>query len=69
MDAVTLTFSTKLSERLHELGMSQRELARLTGINHVSISRYASGTRSPNVYYAALIAQALNCTVDELLGF
>lgn len=67
-DNLSLIISTKLTQRLNELGMSQRELADLSGISEVSISRYVNMTRMPNAYSMINMANALNCTIDYLIG-
>lgn len=58
----------QIAKRLNEVGMSQRELADLTGITEVSMSRYIRGERIPNGIIVAKIATALHTTSDELLG-
>ena len=58
----------QIAKRLNEVGMSQRELADLTGITEVSMSRYIRGERIPNGTIVAKIATALHTTSDELLG-
>ena len=58
----------QIAKRLNEVGMSQRELADLTGITEVSMSRYIRGERTPNGIIVAKIANALHTTSDELLG-
>lgn len=47
--------------------MTQRELAQAANISTLSVIRYEAGERTPNLATALKIAQALNCTVDELL--
>lgn len=47
--------------------MSQKELADLTGLSQVNISRYETGQRGIEIENAAIIAAALNCTVDDLI--
>ena len=58
----------QIAKRLNEMGMSQRELADLTGITEVSMSRYIRGERTPDGIIVAKIATALHTTSDELLG-
>lgn len=54
------------SIRIHK-GFSQNELARLVGLTGSAISQYESGKRKPNIDTLKKIAQALNCTVDDLI--
>ena len=49
-------------------GITQEELAKKLGINQNNISRYENSERTPNLYLAKEIADALDCTVDELLA-
>ena len=62
-----MTFGMALKEKLEEKDMSQRELAEKTGMTEVSISRYVSDVRSPNLKALMKIADALGCTIDELV--
>lgn len=48
-------------------GMTLEALAKASGVSRVSINRYELGQRVPNVEIAQKIANALDCTVDELL--
>lgn len=43
-------------------------LAEVTGIDQGSISRYLSGTRSPNAERIKRIAETLDVSADDLLG-
>lgn len=47
-------------------GMNQAELAKRVGATETSISRYIRGHRIPNVLIAIDIADALNCSVEDL---
>ena len=53
---------------LDEIGMSQAELSRRTGISSGSISLYASGTNDMSASNVIKIAEALGVTTDRLLG-
>lgn len=48
-------------------GMTQNELAKAAKVSFLSIHRYETGERIPDVDVAARIAAALGCTVDELI--
>ena len=43
------------------------ELAAKSGVSRVSINRYELGQRIPDVTIARKIAEALSCTIEELL--
>lgn len=49
------------------LNMTQEQLSERTGISQTNMSRYESGERKLTLENAAKIANALGCTVDELL--
>ena len=48
--------------------LSQKELANLSGITEVSMSKYLSGERTPRIDVVVNIANALGVTTDELIG-
>ena len=50
-----------------ERNLSQKELAEKTGLSQVNVSRYEKGQRKLEIQTAARIAEALGCTVDELI--
>ena len=51
-----------------QAGMSQEQLAAAAGVSRISIVRYESGERFPDVDVAARIAKVLNCKVDDLIN-
>lgn len=60
----------KLKQRRESLGMSQADLAALTGISVRVIQNYEQGTRPLNGARAITvyrISKALRCTVEDLL--
>ena len=48
--------------------MTQRELARRTGLTEASVCKYLSGARTPQAEAVVLLAKALGTTSDYLLG-
>jgi DNA-binding XRE family transcriptional regulator len=58
----------RIKQRLEELGMSQRELAKACKVTEVSMSRYVSGDRTPKGPIISQIARTLGVTSDWLLG-
>ena len=50
-----------------ERNLSQKELAEKVGLSQVNVSRYEKGQRKLEIQTAARIAEALGCTVDELI--
>lgn len=57
----------KLNQRREQMGLTQQQLARKTGVSRVSISRYESGQREPTLTIAAKLAAALDCTIEDLV--
>ena len=65
-----------MEEKLHhrvkalmkEQGMTQRELARRSGLTEASVCKYLSGARTPQAEAVILLAKALGTTSDYLLG-
>lgn len=56
----------KIKERRLALNLTQRELETLTGIFDSSLSDYENGKHYPTVENARKLADALQCTIDEL---
>ena len=49
-------------------GISQRKLAELSGVHHISLARIEMGVLDPRLSTLRKIAQALNVTMSELVG-
>lgn len=62
------TFATRLRALRERAGLSQSELARLSGVGQNSISRYEAGQFEPQVQQLLALARALKCKVEELTG-
>ena len=61
-------FSERLRSRRAELGLTQRELSKKSGIAVPQLSRYELGQSMPRADIAAKIANALDVTYDWLVG-
>lgn len=57
-----------IAERLKALEMTEADLSRATGDSKTQIARVAKGQSTPSVAFAARIAHALQCSLDELCG-
>ncbi len=55
------SIADRVAERRQELGMSQRELAELTGTTQSAIARLEAGGRPPRIDTLLRIADALDC--------
>lgn len=62
-------FSERLKARRIERGFkTQKDFARVTSISVQAINFYESGARKPGFVQLWKIADALNCSVDWLMG-
>ena len=64
----TKIFSNNLDNLLNEKMMTAAELSRKTGISEASLCKYRKGTYLPHGETLNLLADALNVSVDYLLG-
>lgn len=62
------TVGERITARLKEIKMTQKELAEKAGLTQVSVSRYVNDTRSPKVATAKKIAKVLGCSANYLVG-
>lgn len=60
-------FSAKLSAIRKNKGMSQLQLANLTGISRSTLAMYETGKREPNFNQLNLLADKLDVTISELI--
>lgn len=63
-----MEFAELLKAVREEKGLSQTELAAKTGLQPSAISHFESGRRSPSFDNLRRLADALNVTIDYLLG-
>ena len=61
-------FNENLKLLLLEKNMKQADLRRMTGIQTSLMSEYINGRKSPTIGNAILIADALNISLDDLVG-
>lgn len=62
-------FAKKLFSKMYEIGITQAELSRATGINIQRVNRYTLGDITPSAIDILKIAKVLECTVNELIEF
>jgi len=65
---VRRVFAKRLSLALQRKRMTGRALAKILGVNEARISDYRAGRKTPGVEYLVAIADALDVSVDWLLG-
>ena len=58
----------KIKELRQEKGLSQRELAKETGIKQANISRWEAGLVVPNINDVWTLANFFDCSIDYLVG-
>lgn len=61
-------FNEQLKLLLINKNLKQADLCRMTGIQTSLMSEYISGKKSPTIGNAVLIADALNVSLDTLVG-
>lgn len=59
---------TRIKELREARGLTQFELSERSGIHRVTIARYEIGDIGISLENAARIADALGCTVNDLIG-
>lgn len=62
-------FAGNLQSLMVETGFSQSYLARESGINQGTISRYLAGTQMPSIKSIVNMAYAMNCDIVDLIDF
>lgn len=63
-----MTLGERLKTRRKQLGYSQHELADLTGISQIQISRYEQDANMPTSDMIIKLSRALGVSADWLLG-
>lgn len=58
-------FGIRLYDILWRKGLTQSDLAEMTGIAQPALSKYITGKAMPSFHTVDKIAKALNCSVDE----
>ena len=66
--ATTEDFGRKIKKIMKQRGITQSWLAQKTGATEATLSRYINGNRKPQADIAAAIAEALDVSLDYLLG-
>ena len=62
------TFKKRLRSAREERGLSQGDLAKKTGLQPAAISHFETGQRSPSFENLQKLSDALNVSIDYLLG-
>jgi transcriptional regulator with XRE-family HTH domain len=64
----TVNISEAMKAARERAGISQKELARRSGVAQANISRYEAGFCFPNLVSLLSLAEALGISVDEFIG-
>lgn len=67
-DAIIKEFVLNIFVEMKTRGVSQEDLADMTGISQATISRYTNGDSVPDLTALRKIARALGCSVSDLTG-
>ena len=59
----------RLKEALERKGLTQQDLADLSGVNKASISQYVNGSHAPGNISSYKMAQVLGVSAPYLMGF
>ena len=68
MEDLQDVFGKRLKQFMQEKNMTQRKLAKATGLTDVTISRYTNGTRLPGADELLKLSNALSVSADDLIG-
>lgn len=62
-------FVKRVTSKMIDVGLNQKELARLANISEATISRYLKGSRTPSISAVINISKVLNMSILELTWF
>ena len=62
-------FARRLRKKIAMRGITQTNLSKLTGIGQPLLSLYTQGKSLPSAQKVSSLAKALNCSVNDLIGF
>lgn len=61
-------FKDRLKSLRTELGLTQIDLAKQTGISQAGIAKWETGDRTPSMDCLISLAKFFKCTIDYLVG-
>ncbi len=59
---------SRIKEFREKAGMTQFGLARIAGVKRSTVAMWETGRNMPHASKLPILAESLNCTVDELLS-
>lgn len=63
------SFPERFRIMLAELGYTQKDFSKISGLTEASICRYLSGSRAPNTNTLVMISDVTNVSPNWLLGY
>lgn len=69
MQGMKETVSTRLRVRMAEVDMNASQLAAAAKVSADSVRKYRRGETTPTLEVLCKLAEALNCTPNDLCGF
>jgi putative transcriptional regulator len=63
-----MALAENIKERRTAKGMTTEELAGIVGVTRMAISLFENGERTPSLYNAVRLAEALDTTVENLVN-
>lgn len=67
MDTIAQIVSENIRSRMKELGLTQSDLAKRIGVNQPMVSKWLSGTITPESSTQDRLCKALECSIDRLV--
>lgn len=64
---IKTNIATNLNARMHEIGMSQTQLSKISGIKQPNISAYIRQTRTPDVNTLYRLCKILNMSMQDMI--
>lgn len=64
-----MTFGTFLMQERYNHNMTQKEVANLINVSQSSYNSWESDINYPNSKYLPVIAQVLNCKIEQIVAF
>lgn len=68
IDEILFSFSEHLEDVIHEHGYTIAKLSRKMGIPYTTVWSWVTGQRWPTMEYVMKLANALDISIDELIG-
>lgn len=62
-------FAQEVKERMEDAGLAPHQMAYYCRVKHEQISGYLQGRPFPKTWNLILLAECLDCSVNDLLGF